>query len=685
MADQGVVPRDQLEAEISEVGTPAAATAAPAAAAAAAPAAAAVKKAPVDLTLSNFTKPESRDQLVLECVAAVTVSLAMVPEAVAFALTAQVSPMVGMQAAWIICIITAIFGGRPGVVSGATGAVAVVLPPVVEKYGAEGLFLCVMLAGVFQMLLGLIGFGHFLIKMMPHPVMCGFCNGLAILIGFAQFNLMKVPAGWSDASRRLGGDTFGAFTKHDQSVTPWIVGSEALCFAVHILLTMGICLSFPMFKRTKPLPAALTAIVLCTLLEHFVIRQIDAGAGTKLVRDHAGGSLSGQFPTPVWTDSRYSMPCKIPLVPGVAAAVCTKSMGAVLADVAVVSMQMALIGLTESLLTDNLIADYLDAPMDSRRTCFAQGLANLICGAFGGMGGCATIGQSILNVKRIGSRSRFSTVIMGIILLMIILLLSSAVEQIPVASLVGVMFMIVYDTFEWKSPALMIGSFLPRSVREWAAGADAGTSGCWQNFVKNHFGTKVPHSDAFTILLVSIVSILPESNLAYAVTAGILFKAITHAWGSAGFLVGSERIENDAEGKPVKRIVVLHGDVFFASMEQLEKLFTNKQIASDPVDVEVHCEHSHLTDFSAMHVINIIGAKYKAQGKTLTITRLIPICSRVVNEAISGNQPMLTDVTVKNVVGESAEESRQVEQDDLAMVQVAKKTAEGDDDEDREF
>eukprot|EP00937_MAST-01D_sp_MAST-1D-sp2_P004027 g4027.t1 len=206
----------------------------------------------LDLSLSNFRYPRARKQLILETIAGTTVSLGMVPEAVAFALTAKVSPMVGMQAAWIICLITSLFGGRPGVVCGATGAVAVLLPPVVEKYGPEGLFLCIMLAGIFQFALGLIGFGKFLIKMMPHPVMMGFCKGLAILIGMAQFNLMKIPGG-GGVGRRLGGDVFGAFTQHDDAIAPWISGSEAFVFFVHIALTMGICQGFTLFMRTKEL------------------------------------------------------------------------------------------------------------------------------------------------------------------------------------------------------------------------------------------------------------------------------------------------------------------------------------------------------------------------------------------------------------------------------------------------
>ena len=602
-------------------------------------------RVPVDLTLSNFMAAESREQLAVECMAAVTVSLAMVPEAIGFSLTAKVSPMVGMQAAWMVCTINALFGGRPGVVCGATGSVAVLLPPIVQKYGVEGLFLCVMLAGVFQAVLGLVGFGHFLIKMMPHPVVVGFCNGLGIVIGLAQFNLMKMPPPpLPHHDRRL----------EEASTEPWIQGIEAFSFAVHVLLTMGICLFFPNFKRTKKLPAALTAIVFCTLLEHFVIREIDPGAGTALVRDHAGGSLSGDFPVPVWLNSKYDMPCTVPAAQeGVPAQACTVSTGGVLGDVAAVSMQVAVVGLVESLLTDNLIASLLNAPMDARRTCLANGLANLVCGAFGGMGGCATIGQSILNVKRIGSRSRFSTVLMGIILLLIILLMSAAVEEIPVASLVGIMFMIVYDTFGWRSPALVIGSFLPRPARDWAAGASP-NAGCFRNFVKVQLGTKVPGPDAFTILLVSVVAVLPNSNLAYAVTAGILFKSITHVWRSAGMLVGESTIVTDAGGKPTKRIVVLHGDVFFASTEQLEKLFTNEQISADPPKVEIRCSHSHLADFSAMHVINSIGNKYKEQGKSLVITRLVAVSSRVVQEASSGNQPALRN----SILGRNSEGRR---------------------------
>ncbi|TCK71630.1 SulP family inorganic anion transporter [Acidipila rosea] len=469
-----------------------------------------------------------------------TVALALVPEAIAFALVAHVNPLVGLYAAFIMCLIASAFGGRPGMISGATGSMAVVMVALVVQHGVEYLFATIVLTGILQLAFGLLRLGKF-IRMVPHPVMLGFVNGLAIVIFLAQLGHFKVK------------DATGA--EH------WIHGRPLGIMLALIVATMLIIYLLP--RLTRAIPSSLVAIVAVALFAIFT------GIHTRTVGDMA--SIRGGFPS-----------FHLPAVPWNLAT---------LRIVLPYAFILAGVGLIETLLTLNLVDDITDSRGRPNRECLAQGAGNLVCGFFGAMGGCAMIGQTMINVSS-GARRRLAGITAGLCLLSFILFASSLIERIPIAALVGVMFVVSEKTFEW-------GSF-------------------------RVFG-KVPKHDIFVIIAVTVVTVF--TDLAVAVILGILIAALVFAWEHAKQIAVKTRI--DEEGR---KIYELSGSVFFASTAQFQDLFTPRE---DPDDVIIEFRHARVMDHSALEAIDSVADKYQQAGKRLHLRHLSPDCYELLQKARS--------------------------------------------------
>tara|TARA_B100000700_G_scaffold161567_1_gene178924 strand:- start:1529 stop:3085 length:1557 start_codon:yes stop_codon:yes gene_type:complete len=476
-----------------------------------------------------------------------TVALALVPEAVAFAFVAQVDPLVGLYAAFIVGLITSLLGGRPGMISGATGALAVVMTSLVVTHGVEYLFATVVLMGILQILAGVFKLGKF-IRMVPHPVMLGFVNGLAIVIFLAQLGQFKV----------LG----------DDGQMQWMQGEMMATMLGLVALTMAIIHFLP--KLTTAIPSSLAAIVVVTGL----VLGLDLEARTVIdfVKDMTGdasATIAGGLP-------EFHIP-QVPL---------NWETFQIILPYAVI---LAAIGLIESLLTLTLIDEITDTRGQSNKECMGQGAANLTCGFFGAMGGCAMIGQSMININS-GGRSSLSGVTAALMLLAFILFAASYIEMVPLAALVGVMFMVVIGTFEWSSFRIM---------------------------------RKVPKSDAFVIFLVSAVTV--ATDLAIAVCVGIIVSALVFAWQHAKHIYTESYI--DEEGS---KVYELHGPLFFGSVKNFIELF---DVKNDPKDVIVEFKHSRVADHSAIEAIDNLAEKYTKQGKTLHLRHVSPDCKQLLHKA----------------------------------------------------
>ncbi|MCG7542591.1 SulP family inorganic anion transporter [Pseudoalteromonas sp. MM17-2] len=476
-----------------------------------------------------------------------TVALALVPEAVAFAFVAQVDPLVGLYAAFIVGLITSLLGGRPGMISGATGALAVVMTSLVVTHGVEYLFATVVLMGILQILAGVFKLGKF-IRMVPHPVMLGFVNGLAIVIFLAQLGQFKV----------LG----------DDGQMQWMQGEMMATMLGLVALTMAIIHFLP--KLTTAIPSSLAAIVVVTGL----VLGLDLEARTVIdfVKDMTGdasATIAGGLP-------EFHIP-QVPL---------NWETFQIILPYAVI---LSAIGLIESLLTLTLIDEITDTRGQSNKECMGQGAANLTCGFFGAMGGCAMIGQSMININS-GGRSRLSGVTAALMLLAFILFAASYIEMVPLAALVGVMFMVVIGTFEWSSFRIM---------------------------------RKVPKSDAFVIFLVSAVTV--ATDLAIAVCVGIIVSALVFAWQHAKHIYTESYI--DEEGS---KVYELHGPLFFGSVKNFIELF---DVKNDPKDVIVEFKHSRVADHSAIEAIDNLAEKYTKQGKTLHLRHVSPDCKQLLHKA----------------------------------------------------
>ena len=486
-----------------------------------------------------------------------TVALALIPEAVAFSFVAHVDPVVGLYAAFMMGLITAIFGGRPGMISGATGAVAVIFAPLVIQQtaaiGAEGalgyLFAAVILMGVLQMAFGLFKLGKF-IRLVPHPVMLGFVNGLAIIIFKAQFEQFYVGHGEE---------------RHLLDHIPLLI----MC--TMIALTMGISAFLP--KLTKAVPATLAAIAGVTLLSFFLDRSGIHHSRTVL------DFVTGMDPTK--TTIAASLPTfALPHVP-----FSWESIKLILPY----SVLAASVGLIESLMTLTLVDEITETRGRGNKECLGQGLANITNGFFGGMGGCAMIGQSMINIRG-GGRGRLSGISAALFLLAALLFAAPLVEIIPLAALVGVMFMVVIGTFEWSSFRIM---------------------------------SRIPKMDAFIIILVSAITVLED--LAIAVLVGIVVSALAFAWEHGKKIHATIRTdEHDT------KIYHLDSALFFGSAQSFKDLFDPK---GDPNDVVIDFEKARVYDHSGIEAINNITERYSDQGKSLHLLNLSPECRELLAKA----------------------------------------------------
>jgi SulP family sulfate permease len=451
-----------------------------------------------------------------EILAGLTVAMTMIPESLMFAILAGFPPLVGLYGAFIMGLVTAIFGGRPGLISGGAGAtVVVVMALMIRADGLEYVFAAVILAGVIQLIVGLLKLGKF-IRLVPQPVMFGFVNGLAIIIFMAQMKQFEIGAG---------------------EAATWISGTPLYTMLGLVVFTVAIIIIFP--KITKAVPASLVAIIVVFIVVY--VFNIE----TKQVVDIA--SVSGSLP-----------PFHIPQVPFT---------WETLTIIFPFGLTMAAVGLTEGLLTLNLVDEITETKGNSNRECLAQGSANILNGFFYGMGGCPMIAQTLVNLSA-GSRARLSGIIAALTILLIILFGAPVIELVPIAALVGVMVMVAIGTFEWASF---------KALR------------------------RMPRSDIFVMILVTLITVVLH-NLALAVLIGVIISALVFAWESAKRIRARKYI--DEEG--VKHYEI-YGPLFFGSITAFNDKF---DVANDPEEVIIDFEESRVSDMSAIEALNKLTEKY---------------------------------------------------------------------------
>ncbi|NND53145.1 MAG: SulP family inorganic anion transporter [Flavobacteriaceae bacterium] len=497
-----------------------------------------------------------------------TVALALVPEAVAFAFVAGVDPLVGLYAAFMIGLITSVFGGRPGMISGATGALAVVMVALVAKGNAMGmegenlglyyLFATVILMGIIQMLAGFFKLGKF-VRLIPHPVMMGFVNGLAIVIFLSQL---------------------GMFQHVENGERVWMQGAQLFIMLGLVALTMIIMLGLP--KLNKKLPEALIGIVVVSAI--VILGNLDVATVGSFIRDGGGEGLKGGLP--VFQADIFN---KIPLT------------WETLKFIGPYALILAAIGLIESLMTLNLIDDLTDTRGNSNKECLAQGGANIVTGLFGGMGGCAMIGQSIINIKS-GGRTRLSGIVAALALLAFILFASGLIEQVPIAALVGVMFMVVIGTFAWSSFRII---------------------------------NKIPKSDLFVLVLVSALTVI--FDLAIAVFAGVIVSALVFSWENAKRIRARKRFKDDGT-----LIYEIWGPLFFGSISAFNGKFDPK---NDPDKIEIDFVESRISDHSALEAIFNLVEKYEAEGKQIKLKHLSTDCKILLYKS----SPKFKEVIIEDI------------------------------------
>ena len=502
----------------------------------------------ISKTIKNFTQNPKNDIL-----SGLTVALALVPEAVAFAFVAGVDPLVGLYGAFMMGIITSLFGGRPGMISGATGAMAVVMVHLIQKGNAVGaamevpienlglqwLFITLLLVGAIQISAGVLRLGKF-VRLIPHPVMMGFVNGLAIVIFLSQLGLFKETTN--------GG-------------TSWISGLELYTMIGLVALTMGIMFGLP--KLTKKIPAALTAIAVVAAITIF--GQLDVSTVGSFIREGGGEGLQGSLPT--FQEQIFGL---------------FHTLAGHWELILSTAFILAAVGLIESLMTLSLIDEMTETRGSGNRECVAQGGANIVNGLFGGMGGCAMIGQSIININS-GGRGRLSGATAAIALLCFILFGAPLIEQIPIAALVGVMFMVVIGTFAWSSFRLL---------------------------------NKIPLADAIVLITVSAITVWQD--LAVAVIVGVIMSALVFAWKNATMI----RARKYTTDKGVK-IYEIWGPLFFGSTTNFINKFNFKK---DPDKIEIDFIESKVSDHSGIEALRGIVNKYQSLGKHVTLTHLSPDC-----------------------------------------------------------
>ena len=497
-----------------------------------------------------------------------TVALALVPEAVAFAFVAGVDPLVGLYAAFMIGLITSIFGGRPGMISGATGALAVVMVSLVAQGNAMGepaenlglyyLFITVILMGFIQIFAGVLKLGKF-VRLIPHPVMMGFVNGLAIVIFLSQLGMFKTSG-------------------NDGLV--WMQGQELWTMIGLVILTMGIMFGLP--KLTKKLPEALVAIIVVSSL--VIFGNLDVATVGSFIRDGGGEGLKGGLPELQWAIFEV-IPFNFET----------------LRFIGPYAVILAAIGLIESLMTLNLIDELTETRGNSNKECIAQGSANVITGLFGGMGGCAMIGQSIINIKG-GGRGRLSGIVAALALLAFILFASNLIEQVPIAALVGVMFMVVIGTFAWSSFRII---------------------------------NKIPIADVFVLILVSTVTVY--FDLAIAVVSGVIVSALVFSWENAKRIRARKRIKPDGT-----KTYEIWGLLFFGSISAFNQKF---DVKNDPDAIEIDFVESRVSDHYAIEAIFNLVNKYNSAGKTIKLKHLSQDCKVLLYKS----SPLFKDVIIEAI------------------------------------
>lgn len=529
-------------------------------------------------TRKNFTQNPKNDIL-----SGLTVALALVPEAVAFAFVAGVDPLVGLYGAFMMGIVTALFGGRPGMISGATGAMAVVMVHLIQKgnevglsmespidnLGLQWLFITLLFVGGIQIMAGVFKLGKF-VRLIPHPVMMGFVNGLAIVIFLAQLKLFPnaVPqeiSFWNNTS-----DWFSALFTN-------LVFWKMMGF---IGLTMAIMYGLP--KLTKKIPAALIAIVVVACIT--ILGGIEMSTVGSFIREGGGSGLKGSLPT--FQDQIFGL---------------FGSLAGHWDLIISTAVILAAVGLIESLMTLNLVDEITETRGNGNRECIAQGGANILNGLFGGMGGCAMIGQSIINVDS-GGRGRLSGAIAAIALLCFVLFGAPLIEQIPIAALVGVMFMVVVGTFAWSSF---------RIIR------------------------KIPLSDAIVLIAVSAITVWKD--LAVAVIAGVIISALVFAWKNALMIRARKRIQPDGT-----KTYEIWGPLFFGSIQNFNSKF---DVKNDPQNVEIDFVESRISDHSALEAIFNLVNKYEAEGKSIKLKHLSEDCKVLLYKA----NPKFKEVVVEAI------------------------------------
>ncbi|QGZ59801.1 SulP family inorganic anion transporter [Paraburkholderia acidiphila] len=486
---------------------------------------------------SGSRRPSRSSLLRSELLAGITSSFALVPECIAFALVARVNPLAGLYGAFFICTITALFGGRPGMISGAAGSMAVVIVALVVQHGPQYLFATVVLSGIGMMLFGALRLGK-LIRMVPHPVMLGFVNGLAIIIARAQFEHFKVPG---------------------PQGPQWMHGPALALMAGLVALTIAIVFVLP--RVTKAAPPALVAIVgvgLAAQWLHLPVRTLGDMA-------HIAGGLP-TFALPAVPFDLATLKIVLPY-----------------------AVLMAMVGLLETLLTLNLTDDVTATRGRPNRECVALGAANVASGLFGAMGGCAMIGQTVINLGS-GGRARISGITSGVMILLYILFLSPLIERIPLAALVGVMFVVAAQTFAWGSLRVL---------------------------------HKVPRNDAVVIVAVTIITVC--TDLATAVLCGIVIASLNFAWQHAREFRCETR--DTAAGE---RVYVPRGTLFFASAAHFQTLFDPQ---GDPAQVTIDCAHLHVADHSAIAALEAVQGRYERAGKRVGFAHLSPRCSGLLARA----------------------------------------------------
>jgi len=496
----------------------------------------------------EFFKKKTRN-VKSDILSGITVSLALVPEAVAFAFVAGIDPMIGLYGAFMVGLITSIFGGRPGMISGATGALAVVMVsliregnqmmPNVDNAGIQYLFATLVLMGLIQIAAGVFKLGKF-IRLIPHPVILGFVNGLAIVIFISQLGMFKVEG-------------------------QWLNPNDLMVMLGLIVLTMGIMFGLP--KITTKIPSGLVAILTVTLV--VVFSGIDTPTVLSFVQSNGGEGIKGELPSFLIPQIPFTLNNLLFILPYAAI--------------------LAAIGLIESLMTLTLIDELTDTRGNSNKECIAQGGANIVNGFFGGMGGCAMIGQSMINVES-GGRGRLSGIVAALVLLSFILFFSQYIEIIPIAALVGVMFMVVVGTFAWSSLRVL---------------------------------HKIPKGDAFVLFIVSGLTV--AFDLAIAVISGVIISSLVFAWQNAKRIRARKSFKEDGT-----KVYEIWGPLFFGSVQTFNSKFSP---AEDPEIIEIDFIDSKVSDHSGIEAIESLISKYKKLGKEIKLKHLSEDCKSILIKA----------------------------------------------------